>query len=147
MSIYNHIGQVVTDLERSKRFYQEVLGFKSWYEIQPPEDLTAKLSSLESPLGVTASYLTLDGFVLELIHYSVPGAATAYRPRAMNEPGLTHLSVAVDDIQATARRAVEYGGQIIADSDIGLGLFIRDPDGQLLELLHSSFRSRLPPKP
>jgi catechol 2,3-dioxygenase-like lactoylglutathione lyase family enzyme len=147
MGIYNHTGQVVTDLERSKRFYQEVLGFKSWYELQPPEEVTAKLSSLKSPLGVTASYLTLDGFVLELIHYSAPGAVAARRQRAMNDPGLTHISVAVDDVWATARKAVQYGGQIIDDSDIGIGLFIRDPDGQLLELLHSSFRASLPPKP
>jgi lactoylglutathione lyase len=147
MGVYNHTGQVVTDLARSKRFYQEVLGFKSWYEVQPPEELTAKLSSLKSPLGVTASYLILDGFVLELIHYSVPGAVAAYRPRAMNDPGLTHISVCVDDVAATARKAVEYGGEIIADSDIGIGLVIRDPDGQLLELLQSSFRTRLPPKP
>ena len=27
MSTYNHTGQVVIDLERSKRFYQEVHGF------------------------------------------------------------------------------------------------------------------------
>jgi catechol 2,3-dioxygenase-like lactoylglutathione lyase family enzyme len=147
MSIYNHTGQIVTDLKRSKRFYQEVLDFKFWYEFNPPEDLTAKLSSLKTPLGVTACYLTLDGFVLELIHYSEPGVTAAYRPRTMNEPGLTHLSVAVEDVQATARKAVEYGGQIIEESDIGLGLFIRDPDGQLLELLHTSFRASLPPKP
>jgi catechol 2,3-dioxygenase-like lactoylglutathione lyase family enzyme len=147
MSIYNHTGQVVTDLKRSKRFYQEVLGFKFWYEFNPPEDLTAKLSSLKAPLGVTACYLTLDGFVLELIHYSEPGVMAAYRQRTMNEPGLTHLSIAVDDVRATAKKAVEYGGQIIDDSDIGLGLFIRDPDGQLLELLHTSFRASLPPKP
>jgi lactoylglutathione lyase len=147
MGIYNHTGQVVTDLNRSRRFYEEVLGFKFWFEFNPPEDATAKLSSLEAPLGVTACYLTLDGFVLELIHYSVPGVTAPYRPRKMNEPGLTHLSVAVDDVWATAKKAVEYGGQIIEESDIGVGLFIRDPDGQLLELLNTSFRANLPPKP
>ena len=42
---YNHTGQVVTDLERSKRFYQEVFGFQFWYEISPPDEPTAKLSS------------------------------------------------------------------------------------------------------
>jgi hypothetical protein len=40
-----------------------------------------------------------------------------------------------------------YGGQIIEESDIGFALFIRDPDGQLLELLPTSFRASLPPKP
>jgi predicted enzyme related to lactoylglutathione lyase len=102
---------------------------------------------LKPPVGVTACYLTLDGFVLELIHYSVPGVLTPFRPRTMNEPGLTHLSVSVDDIHATAAKAVEYGAQFIQDSDIGFALFIRDPDGQLLELLPTSFRANLPPKP
>ena len=147
MGTYNHTGQVVTDLERSKRFYQEVFGFKFWYEITPPDEMTAKLSCLTPPLGVTASYLTLDGFVLELMHYSVSGATVPFRPRIMNEPGLTHLSIAVDDVQATARTAVEYGGRVIEESDIGLAIFIRDPDGQLLELLPVTYRANLPPKP
>jgi len=145
--MYNHTGQVVTDLERSKRFYQEVLGFKFWYEIHPQDELTSKLSSLQPPLGLTCSYLVLEGFVVELMRYSAPGAEAPYRPRTMNEPGLTHLSISVEDIHATADKAVEYGGEIIEDSDIGLGLFIRDPDGQLLELLPEDYRSRLPPKP
>ena len=147
MGIYNHTGQVVTDLERSKRFYREVFGFAPWYEITPPDELTAKLNCMDPPLGVTASYLVLDGFVLELMHYSAPGAAAAYRPRTMNEPGLTHLSISVDDVQATAAKAVEHGGQVVKESDIGVALFIRDPDGQLLELLPVAYRDGLPPKP
>ena len=147
MSQYNHTGIVVTDLDRSKRFYQEVLGFQFWYEISPPDEMTAKLNCLDPPLEITASYLTLDGFVLELMHYSASGAAAPYVPRAMNEPGLTHLSISVDDVRATAEKAVEYGGEIIEASDIGLALFIRDPDGQLLELLPATYRAGLPPKP
>ena len=113
MAIYNHVGQVVADLHRSRRFYEEVLGFRFWYEFKPPDEATARLSSLEAPLATTACYLTLDQFVLELIHYAAPGVTTAWRPRAMNEPGLTHLSVAVDDPRATATKAVEFGAQII----------------------------------
>ena len=147
MGTYNHTGQVVTDLERSKRFYQEVFGFRFWYEIRPPDVPTAKLTGLTPPLGVTASYLTLDGFVLELMHYGAPGASAPFRTRTMNEPGLTHLSISVDDVHATADRAVEFGGQLIEDSDIGAALCIRDPDGQLLELLPVAYRDGLPPKP
>ena len=147
MAIYNHTGQVVTDLERSKQFYQEVFGFKFWYEITPPDRLTAKLNGLTPPLGVTASYLTLDGFVLELMHYSAPGAAAPFRSRTMNEPGLTHLSISVDDVHATAELAKTYGGEIIEDSDLGVALFIRDPDGQLLELLPVTYQDGLKRKP
>jgi lactoylglutathione lyase len=147
MGLYNHTGLVVTDLDRSKRFYQEVFGFTFWYEITPPDEGTAKLCSLKPPLGVTASYLTLDGFVLELMHYSAEGAVVPFRVRTMNEPGLTHLSISVDDVRGTAEKAVEYGGQIIEDSDLGMALFIRDPDGQLLELLAVAHKDSLPPKP
>jgi len=146
MVAVNHVGHVVTDLERAKRFYADVLGFQLWYEIHPPDDATAKLSSLTPPLGLTASYLMLDGFVLELLHYSVPGATAPARVRTMNEPGLTHLSVAVDDVHETAKKAIELGGSVIETSDLGNALFIRDPEGQLVELLPSSYRDRLPPK-
>jgi predicted enzyme related to lactoylglutathione lyase len=64
----------------------------------------------------------------------------------MDEPGLTHLSISVADVRATAAKAVEYGGKVIEESDIGVALFIRDPDGQLLELLPADFRDRLPPR-
>jgi len=65
----------------------------------------------------------------------------------MNEPGLTHLSISVDDVRGVAAKAIEYGGEIVEESDIGAALFIRDPDGQLLELLPIGFRETLPPKP
>jgi lactoylglutathione lyase len=147
MATYNHTGHVVTDLERSKQFYQEVFGFKLWYEISPPDEATAKLICLTPPLGVTASYLTLDGFVLELMRYSAPGVTAPFRPRTMNEPGLTHLSISVDDVRASAALVAEYGGELIEESDVGAALFVRDPDGQLIELLPVSYRSSLPPKP
>ncbi len=87
MGIYNHTGQVVTDLARSKAFYTEVLGFRPWYEITPPDEATAKLCGLTPPLGVTASYLTLDGFVLELMHYAAPGATAAWVRRGDGRAG------------------------------------------------------------
>jgi catechol 2,3-dioxygenase-like lactoylglutathione lyase family enzyme len=147
MAVYNHTGQVVSDPQRSMRFYTEVLGFRYWYQLSPDDDSVGKLCSLPKPLGTTAYYLRLDGYVLELMHYTAPGATAAYRPRTMNEPGLTHLSVSVDDIRATAEKAVEYGGTIIEESDLGFALMIRDPDGQLIELLGADYpANRVPPE-
>jgi lactoylglutathione lyase len=71
-----------------------------------------------------------------------------YRERTMNEPGLTHLSISVDDIAATCVKVVELGGEVLADTNYGgMAVFVRDPDGQLLELLPTSYRTRLPPMP
>jgi catechol 2,3-dioxygenase-like lactoylglutathione lyase family enzyme len=147
MPVYNHTGLVVSDLDRSRQFYEQVLGFQIWYEDSVPDDAAAKLLGLEPPLGVRVSYLLLDGFVLELMHFDAPGAQAAWRRRTMNEPGLTHLSISVDDIAAAARQAVERGGEIVEDSDLGIALFIRDPDGQLLELLSMEYAGNRPPRP
>ena len=61
----------------------------------------------------------------------------------MNEPGLTHISISVDDIPATCARIVEYGGEVLSDTDVGAGIFVRDPDGQLIELLTMDYAERV----
>jgi len=138
--VFNHLGQCVTDLARSKRFYCDLLGFTPDREINPPDELSAKLMSLEPPLGMTACYLVRDGLVLELLHYAADGQTRAPRTRTMNEPGLTHISLSVDDLDATLARVAEFGGEVIAESNIGAAAFIRDPDGQLVELLPMAYR-------
>jgi catechol 2,3-dioxygenase-like lactoylglutathione lyase family enzyme len=133
----------VTDLDRSKRFYCELLGFSFDREINPPDELSAKLMGLEPPLAMTASYLVRDGLVLELLHYAAAGQTRPTRARTMNEPGLTHISLSVDDIDGTLARVPDFGGEVIADSNIGAGVFVRDPDGQLVELLPMAYRRSL----
>ena len=61
----------------------------------------------------------------------------------MNEIGLTHISVSVDDIDATAAKAVELGGSVLEQTNVGAAVMIRDPDGQLLELLPMTYRDGL----
>ena len=143
MSAFNHVGQCVTDLERSKRFYCELFGFTLEREINPPDENSAKLLSLAPPLGMTAAYLVRGGLVLELIHFGAAGQTQPFRERRMNEPGLTHISLSVDDIPGVCARVPEYGGQVIASTDIGAAVFIRDPDGQLVELLPMAYRTHL----
>ena len=140
---FNHLGQCVTDLARSKRFYCELLGFTLDREINPPDEGSAALLSLTPPLAMTACYLVRDGLVLELLHFAAPGQTLPYRARTMNEPGLTHISLSVDDLDATLARVADFGGEVVAGSNIGAAAFIRDPDGQLVELLPMTYRRQL----
>jgi catechol 2,3-dioxygenase-like lactoylglutathione lyase family enzyme len=140
---FNHVGLCVTDLDRAKRFYCEVFGFEVEREITPPDPSTAQLLSLTPPLAMTATYLVRDGFVLELLAFGAAGQTQPFRPRAMNEPGLTHVSLSVDDIDATCARVREFGGAVVDESNIGNAVFVRDPDGQLLELLPMAYRQHL----
>ena len=134
MAVVNHIGLCVTDLERSRRFYEDLLGFAFQRDLKPPDEATSRLLRLSPPVGLTAVYLTNDSWVLELLHYDRPANAPA-RERTFDEPGLTHLSFTVDDIPGVCARVVDYGGEVLDDTSLGVAVMIRDPDGQLIELL------------
>jgi lactoylglutathione lyase len=143
MGVFNHVGHCVTDIDRSRRFYEEVLGFEYWRAYDPPDEMTAKLLGLAEPVGARAVYLRLGEFVLELLSYADAGT-NPYRERVMNDIGLTHISVSVDNIEATAAKVTEYGGTVLHDTNVGAALMIRDPDGQLIELLTMAYRDNLP---
>jgi catechol 2,3-dioxygenase-like lactoylglutathione lyase family enzyme len=142
-AVVNHIGLAVTDLARSRRFYEEVLGFTYRNEVKPHDAATAKLLAIEAPVGLTAVYLERDGWVLELLSYERDGNPPR-RDRPMNEPGLTHISVSVDDVDATCASAVEFGGEVLHDRGFrGMVEMIRDPDGQLIEVLPMTYRDNV----
>jgi len=140
---FNHIGHCVADLARSRRFYEELLGFVFERRLDAPDEPSARLLRVAPPLGMTATYLRRDGLVLELLHFNRPGNPPA-RPRAMNEPGLTHISLSVDDMAGVLSRVSDYGGEVLYDTDLGgMAINILDPDGQLIELLPMSYRDSL----
>ncbi len=142
--VVNHVGLCVQDLDRSRRFYTEVLGFVVARELKVPDAPTSDLLAVEPPLNVTAVYLERGPFVLELLHFDRPGNPAA-AGRVFNEPGLTHLSLSVDDVEATLALAVACGGEVV--TTIPGAATVRDPDGQLLELLPMAYRRRLDQAP
>jgi catechol 2,3-dioxygenase-like lactoylglutathione lyase family enzyme len=139
--VFNHFGHCVTDLDRSSRFYCTLFGFTEKKRMSVPDDPTSQLLSVDKPVGLTAAYLEKDGAVLELLVFDRPGNPPA-RPRPFTEPGLTHLSFSVDDVAATCAQAVELGGTVDEGTDVGAAVFIRDPDGQAVELIDMRFRVR-----
>ena len=138
-SSFGHVGHCVTDLERSRRFYVELFGFQPLNEIEVPDTPSDRLLRIPGPLGLRAAYLRKDGLILELMEFGRSGNPPAAE-RVVNQPGLTHMSFCVDDLPATVARVAEYGGEVLAETDIGAAIFIRDPDGQLIELLPMSYR-------
>lgn len=129
----NHVGQCVSDLDRSRAFYEGVFGFRAVRELAVP-DGASPLLRLTPPVGMTALYLELDGFVLELLHFAETGTVDA-PDRVMNHLGLTHLSMGVDDLDAALAAVRAHGGEVLDDTNVGVAVFVRDPDGQLIELL------------
>ena len=135
MTVVNHVGHCVTDLERSRRFYESVLGFTHAHDLVVPDGPASTLLRVPAPVGMTACYLRLGTFTLELLAFDRDGNAPR-RDRSFTEPGLTHLSVTVPDLGEACRLAERFGGEVLADTDVaGRAILVRDPDGQVIELL------------
>ena len=145
-TVFNHVGLCVADRDRSRRFYEGLLGFQFWWELELPDEGTAQLLQLEGPIGVRATYLVRDGFVLELIDYSKRDVQAGSQ-RVMDQVGLTHMSLSVSDLAAVLAMVEEFGGSVIEDTVTEQFAMIRDPDGQLIELLPDSWLANLPPRP
>jgi catechol 2,3-dioxygenase-like lactoylglutathione lyase family enzyme len=145
-TVFNHVGLCVADRDRSLRFYTELLGFTFWRDMELADQGTAKLLQLDGPIGVRATYLVSDGFVLELIDYSKRDVQTGSQ-RAMDELGLTHLSLSVSDLAGVLAQVASYGGSVVDQTVTEHFAMIRDPDGQLIELLPDTYLANLPPRP
>lgn len=145
-TVFNHIGLCVSDRKRARRFYEELLGFTFWWEIDPPDDGTDKLLQLTAPIGLHGTYLIRDGVVLELLDYAAREAA-AGGERPMDQLGLTHLSFSVASLEDRLNRVAQLGGTVVDDTVSEHSAMIRDPDGQLIELLTTSWLDYLPPRP
>ena len=143
---FNHVGLCVADTARSRRFYEGLLGFTFWWELEPPDRGTGQLLQLNPPIGLHATYLVRDGLVLELLAYSHRTLRSG-SDRVMDQVGLTHLSLSVSDLGEVLAAVEAFGGSMVEGTVSEQSAMIRDPDGQLIELLPDSWLQVVPPRP
>jgi catechol 2,3-dioxygenase-like lactoylglutathione lyase family enzyme len=137
-----HMGICVSDLERSLRFYRDLLGCTEVGRLELEGEPTATLNGWPD-VKVRAVYLERDGWRLELMEFPVPGWIGPQAPRPMNQLGLTHLSFRVADLDAVCARIEAMGGGVLRETLLAArGSPTRvimgfDPDGVRLELIES----------
>jgi catechol 2,3-dioxygenase-like lactoylglutathione lyase family enzyme len=145
-----HIGIGVSDLERSLRFYRDLLGFTWEHQLDVEGEPTDTLLRLRGT-KLHAEYLSRDGVRIELLHFGSP-TPPARRERAMNEHGLTHLSFRVTDLDAVVEGLRQAGERVLDETIIrfpewqSAACFVVDPDGQLIELVQSPGDPAAPPR-
>ncbi len=145
-----HVGICVSDLDRSLRFYRDLLGFTYRSELHVRGAPTTTLLRL-ADVDLHAVYLERDGTRIELLHYVVPGAVGAAAPRPMNARGLTHLSLRVDSVADTLQALRNAGVAVLDETRIefpefgSAAVFVCDPDGTLIELVQSPGDLEKPP--
>jgi catechol 2,3-dioxygenase-like lactoylglutathione lyase family enzyme len=121
-----HVGLVVSDLERSRRFYAGALGLE---EVPRPSNFV--FDGVWFRFGGTELHLLSD--------QHATGGAGQQDPGAGVERGMTHhLALEVDDLTPACARLAEYGvpleGGPMPRGDGYMQVFFLDPDGYVLEL-------------
>lgn len=115
-----HVHLTVSDLDRSLAFYRDVLGF----------NVTARY-------GPDAVFLAAGGY-----HHHIGLNTWAGRgalPPAPGTTGLYHFAILFPDrpaLAAAVRRVVDHGTALEGASDHGVSeaIYLRDPDGNGIEL-------------
>ena len=137
-----HFGSCVRELDRSIRFYRDGLGFEEALGLEISGEPTATLVEIPE-LELRAVYLDRDGVRIELLHYPSPGTVGGAEPRPMNQPGLTHLCVRVDNLDDTIAKLVPLGATVLEHTRVHEDAFdahiiyLTDPDGTRLELIQT----------
>ena len=128
---FAHIRLTVTDLVRSRAFYDQLFGWDVAYEVPADADDATKQAL---------------GFLFGGLIYAVPGGLVGLRPVApggdafdANRVGLDHLALSVGsraDLDAAVEALEALGAPHEQVKDLGqiLILEFRDPDGIALEL-------------
>ena len=130
----------MSDLERSRRFYREVLGFRELTWIEIDGGATEQLLDLEN-LQLRARILERDGVRIELLEYPSPGTVQGPVPRPMNQLGLSHFAVRVTDLETTLSAIRAAGYPILESTRISNPdfqsevVYVTDPDGLRIELI------------
>ncbi len=116
-----HTRYRVNDLEKTVKFYTEVLGLK-------------ETSRHQSPRGSTVVFITVPNSAeqIEICHYAKSGPVAV-------QADLTHLAFEVDDIEAFAKETSAKGyplsdGPTVTGSGSKIA-FIDAPEGYEIELI------------
>jgi catechol 2,3-dioxygenase-like lactoylglutathione lyase family enzyme len=138
----SHLGICVSDLDRSLRFYCEGLGFEltASHRVGAEFDVLMELEAVE----LESRMIARDGVTIELLGYVSPTTTGDGGRRPMNQRGLTHLSLRVDDVDAVATTIGRLGGTVVSETRTTFDLagnrldflYCTDPDGVRIELMH-----------
>ena len=135
----HHTAISTGDIERSLRFYRDLLGFKEVFSSKWDigTETTDKIVGLKDSSARVVMLRTGNACV-ELFQYATPEPKPGDINRPVCDHGITHLCLQVADIDAEYARLKTAGMRFhCPPQDIG-GLratYGRDPDGNVVELL------------
>lgn len=134
-----HTGIVVSDMERSIRFYRDMLGMTVWADFKDDSDYVREVTEVPGAHVWMIKLKAADGVSIELLQYLSHPAGIPDPTRAC-DVGVNHIALQVDDIDALYTKLVAKGIRFHAPPTVsGDGgakvTYCRDPEGVIVELV------------
>ena len=141
------LGVVVTDIEKSVKFYTEALGFKEVPGFKVPAAFANEAGlTMGKDLDIKVLVLGDGAGATKLKLMQIQGAKPAVSKQEVieSQTGFRYLTLMVTDTGASVERAAKAGAKPIAKGtlaipqDIAPGMFLtifKDPDGNFVELV------------
>lgn len=124
-AVFGHIAWLTADLDRFRRFYEDVFGFRT-VAIDHPDQM---------PYRRLASLTDATGEAVRILAFEVPGYVSGLPDDVIGRRGrLDHCGLVVDDpdeFDLVVRRLVELGASSGEVGDLGpmRSVLFVDPDG------------------
>jgi catechol 2,3-dioxygenase-like lactoylglutathione lyase family enzyme len=139
-----HVALGVKDIERSLRFYRDVLGMKVLMELEIADDRIGRV--IGSPgAKCRIVHLRLGTGILELFQYSNPVGTNRAVDMSQYDQGLIHLGFEVSEFHRHVAELKQHGVTFLGEPvefrpNVWVAYF-RGPDGEVCEIREQ------PPKP
>jgi catechol 2,3-dioxygenase-like lactoylglutathione lyase family enzyme len=130
---------VVNDLEKTRDFWINTLGFKLYVEAKEESPYIDELLAIKDPSLTTVKLIDAKGFIIELLKFENYKVENSWSGD-LKTTGLTHIALTVHNLDGLVDTLRKLDYQTISDIKTSTNkkvkvVFLRGPEGIMLELV------------
>ena len=141
---FRHTGIVVNDMELQLKFYRDLLGLEVYYDqYEEGKWLKRLLPGYSIRFARIVKLKAQNQPMVELLHFDEWTYNTKYGLKPVNEVGITHMALTVDNIHNMAKILTANGVTLLSPpknnpSNTAIVCFCRDFEDNLIELVEEN---------
>ena len=136
-----HVGIVVNDLEETKEFWINYLGFKIHIETVEQSPYIDDLIAIKEPNLTTVKLIDSKGFIVELLKFDTYQVDNSWSGD-LKTTGLTHIALNVDNLEELVGNLKKLKYQTLSGIKTSPNrkvkvVFVKGPEALMLELVET----------
>jgi glyoxylase I family protein len=139
----DHTGITVSNLERSLKFWRDVLGFEFSHRAHQTAEMASEITGVAGAEIKIAVVKAPGGHKIELLEYLAPPDRKKYVDLRPCDVGSFHIALTVDNLDAVLQKIAASGWKAAGKPQTltkrpNAGkrvVYVRDPDGTTIEFM------------